>query len=121
MAKTNEAFKLGDSPFDLIIGDKTFAFDYPIYKLLEVSQMAIVLLEIPPKTKYNKNVFGISLIEKRIKWQININNLQTRLNKSCPFTNILIYENQLLLNNWCSFNLIVHPVTGQILEELESR
>ncbi len=83
--------------------------------------MLIILLEIPPKTKYNRNVFGISLAEKCIKWQVDFENVKTRFNKDCPFTNILIYENKLRLNNWCSFNLIVDPSTGKVLEEYESR
>ena len=117
----NNIYKIGDPTNEIIFEGKTLTFEYPISKVLEVSHMLIVLLRVPPKIKYNRNVFGVSLIEKNIKWQIKFQNLKTLFNESCPFTNIFIYDNKLRLNNWCSFALFVNPLTGEVLEELETR
>jgi hypothetical protein len=106
---------------EIIIGDERILFDYPILKHLEISGMLIVLLEVPQRTAYNNNVFGISVIGRQIKWQIDVHNIYTRSNKYCPFTNISIFEGKLRLNNWCSFCILVDPPSGDIQETIESR
>ena len=98
----------------LIIGDNALKFDFPIKKFVEISDMLVVGLEIPPKIICNENVFGISLIEKKIKWRIG--KLKYSTGTDCPFVDIKLHNNQLYLYNWCDIYLIVDPLTGLILQ-----
>jgi len=110
----------------LILDNSEIVFDFPIDYCVEISGMLIVLLSIPVKTKYNENVFGVSLSEKKIKWQIakkrfKLEEFDDYKNTHCKYTGISVYGGRLRLNNWCDTYLIVDPSTGQILEEAETR
>ena len=113
MNQTNNTYTLKGS--QLLIGDIAIAFDFPIVQVVEVSGMLIVRIEKPFRTIYNENVFGVSLAEKKISWQIAKLKYATG-EVDCPFIDILIFEGKLRLNNWCSIFLIVDPFTGEILE-----
>ena len=89
-------------------------FDFPIKQVVEISGILIVRLDIPPKKIYNENVFGVSISDAKIKWQIAKLNYDTGVD--CPFTNVAIFEGKLRLNNWCDIYLIIDPMTGAILE-----
>jgi hypothetical protein len=99
----------------LLIEEAVITFDFPIVQVVEVSGMLIVRIEKPFRTIYNENVFGVSLAEKKVKWQIAKLKYSTG-EVDCPFIDILIFEGRLRLNNWCSIFLIVDPFTGEILE-----
>lgn len=99
----------------IIVGDNAIPFDFPIAQVIETEGMLIVRLEKPFRTIYNENIFGVSLAEKKIKWQIAKLKYTTG-GVDCPFIDILIFEGKLRLNNWCSIYLIVDPLTGEILE-----
>lgn len=103
----------------LLIEDDEIVFDFSIDSYIEIEGMLIVLLDIPPKIKYNENVFGVSLFERKIKWQIEKRKYPlekfTKLN--CNYNGIVAYENKARLNNWCDTYLLVDPLTGKILEE----
>ncbi|HEY2650186.1 MAG TPA: hypothetical protein VGI38_13400 [Puia sp.] len=71
-------------------------------------------MDIPTKTIYNENVFGVSLDGKRIIWQIA---KRTYDFEECPFTYIRIFNDELVLVNWCSIYFTVNPSTGEILNE----
>jgi hypothetical protein len=81
------------------IGGTAITFDFPIVQVVEVSGMLIVRLEKPFRTFYNENVFGVSLTEKKIKWQVAKLRYTTG-EVDCPFIDILIFEGKLRLNNW---------------------
>ncbi|MEO8820888.1 MAG: hypothetical protein ABI374_08615 [Ginsengibacter sp.] len=98
----------------LIIGDSVLKFDFPIKEFVEISDMLIVRLEIPPKIISNENVFGISLIEKKIKWRIA--KLKYATGTDCPFIKIEQFMNNVKLFNWCNIYLEVNALTGEILE-----
>jgi hypothetical protein len=98
----------------LSIGNSTIEFDFPIEESIDVGDMLIVRLEKPFKTIYNENVFGISLTEKKIKWQIA---KIKYLSEDCPFIGIEKSDGNLKLYNWCDIYLIVDPITGRILEK----
>ena len=66
--KNNIRYEIEDN--QLRIGDAFLNFDFPIQQVIEISGMLIVRLDIPSKTIYNENVFGISLEERKIKWRI---------------------------------------------------
>jgi hypothetical protein len=98
----------------LTIGDCQLPFKYQINEILEVPNMLIVRLESPRGVVFNENVFGISLAEKKIKWQIA--KLKYGSEVQCPFVGMKFYNDQLYLNNWCDIYLIVNSLTGEILE-----
>jgi hypothetical protein len=98
----------------LIIEDAVIPFDFPIAQVIEVEGILIVRLEPPVTVIYNENVFGVSIAEKRVKWQIEKKKYS---NEQCSFTYIQILENELQLINWCSVYFIVGPLTGEILRD----
>jgi|GEM_PF-3348868 len=98
----------------LKIGDSVLEFKFPIVQSLEISGMLILRLEVPIKTIYNENVFGVSMVEKKIKWQIDKRRYS---NENCPFTYISLFNDELTLINWCSIYFTVSPLTGAILKE----
>ncbi len=97
-----------------MVGDAEMPFNFSIEQFIEVEDMLIVRLEIPITKVYNENVFGISLAEKKVKWQIAKKKYS---NEQCSFTYIRIFEGELELVNWCSVYFIVDPKTGNILRE----
>jgi len=99
----------------LTVGDKAITFKNPIREAIEIADMLILLTMAPKETAANRNVFGVSLTEKEVKWQVGKINEGTDEN-NCPFVGIKYYNNQLYLNNWCDIYLIVDPLTGEILE-----
>ena len=62
----------------------------------------------------NENVFGISIAEKKVKWQIEKKKYS---NEQCSFTYIRIFNNELGLINWCSVYFAVNPLISHILRE----
>jgi hypothetical protein len=98
----------------LTVGDSEIKFDYPIQEVLEISNMLIVRIKKPIGIIFNENVFGVSLTERKVKWQIA--KLKYGSEVYCPFVGMKYYNNQLYLNNWCDIYLIVDPLTGEILE-----
>jgi hypothetical protein len=98
----------------IMVGDAEMPFNFSIEQVIEVEDMLIVRLEIPITKVYNENVFGISLAEKKVKWQIAKKKYS---NEQCSFTYIRIFEGELELVNWCSVYFIVDPTTGNILRE----
>jgi hypothetical protein len=121
MIQENNRYKIQENK--LLIGNVEIVFDYPVDYCVEIADMLILLLEIPVKVEYNENVFGVSLSEQKIMWQIEKKKyeLQKYTNLHCKYSGITIFENSLILNNWCDAYLIVDPLTGKILKEGVSR
>jgi len=108
----------------LMIGDNEIIFNFPIKDFIEIGDMLIVYLELYDKViPLDENVFGVSLAERKIKWQVEKRQYPTGgyAQMRCPFVGISFNENKLRLHNWCSTNLIVDPVTGMVLEQEETR
>jgi len=105
----------------VVIGNSEIVFDFPIDDCIEIEGMLIVLLSIPVNVQYNENVFGVSIVDKVIKWQIAKKQYIPAYKQQCPFVSIVVYEEKLRLNNWCSVYFIVDPLTGKILEEGDAR
>lgn len=98
----------------VIIEDVAMPFDFPIAKVIEMEGILIVRLDKPINVVYNENVFGVSIAEKKVKWQIEKRKYS---HEQCSFTYIRIFKNELELINWCSVYFIVDPLTGNILRE----
>jgi hypothetical protein len=99
----------------LIVSGNEIEFDYQIKEVLEMSDMLIILILKAKGITPNRNVFGVSISQKKIKWQIGKLSPQND-DENCPFVGIKNYNNQLYLNNWCDVYLIVDPLTGKIIE-----
>jgi hypothetical protein len=100
----------------LLIGNSIITFDFPIVQVIEVTGMLVLRLEVPVKVIYNENVFGVSVVEKKVKWRIAKKTYKPNL-KSCPFVGIKLLEGQLILYNWCDTYFVLDPLTGEILKE----
>jgi len=107
----------------LIIDESKIIFEFPINDIIQIDDMLIVHLDTQDKViPLDENVFGVSLPERKIKWQIEKRKYPTGgYPIKCSFTGISISENKLLLHNWCSTTLVVDPITGKVLEERETR
>lgn len=108
----NNKYKIQDNK--LIIGGCELVFDYQINEVLEIADMIIVRIKSPIGVIFNENVFGVSLTEMRVKWQVD--KLKYKRGTDCPFVGMKYHNNQLYLNNWCDIYLIVDPLTGKIIE-----
>jgi hypothetical protein len=98
----------------LKIGDNEIVFKDKIKDIIEISNMLILLMLHHDGSFFNENVLGVCLLEKKIKWQIAQLDYGTEV--YCPFVGMKFNNNHLYLNNWCDINLIVDPITGEILE-----
>jgi hypothetical protein len=108
----------------LKIDNKEIVFDYPVKEHLEIDDILILYLDYFDKViPIENNVYGVSLKECEIIWQIEKRKYPRGgySGMRCPFIGISYRENKLRLHNWCSTNLIVDPATGKILEEEETR
>ena len=95
---------------ELIIDNNRIIFDFPINEVIEIGDMLIVYLDLYNEViPLEENVFGVSLLEKEIKWQIGKRKYPTggRLKARCPFVGISFKDNKLRLYNWCSTILIM--------------
>jgi hypothetical protein len=122
MKQANNKYRIEQNK--LIIDNSEIVFDFPIKDFIEIGDMLIVYLDLYDDViPLEENVFGISLVERKIKWQIEKRKYPTGgyAQMRCPFVGISFHENKLRLHNWCSTNLIVDPVTGGILGEEETR
>ena len=109
----------------LIIDDvNEIIFDYPIRESIEIGDMLIVYISFYDKvTPLEENVFGVSLKERKVKWQIEKRKYPTGgySKMRCPFVGIKLIDNELWLYNWCSTRLKVNPLTGEVSEEQQTR
>ena len=103
----------------IIIGDTVLEFEYPIDDyFLEICGILVISLEVPDGVIFTQNVFGISLLESKIKWQIKKRIIPFSEGQNCPCMSIFLDENrQLRADYWCNTYFILDPFTGEILQE----
>jgi hypothetical protein len=111
----NDSTKYTIQKNSLQIGETVINFEHIIKEVLKVGDMLILLLIKQDGYLPAENVFGVSLHEKKIKWQIA--KLKYETGEICPFVGMKFANDQLYLNNWCDVYLIVNPFTGEILEK----
>jgi hypothetical protein len=114
MSQHNKRYNIEGN--NLFIDKIAIEFDFNIAESVEISNMLIVRLDKPIGLVDNENVFGVSLIERKIKWQIPKRSYHSEI-KDCPFISIRIFNNELELINWCSIYLVVNPLTGGLIRE----
>ena len=88
---------------------------YSIKNNIIFKNILVVLLEVPIKEKYNRNVFAFDCTGNEL-WQID--NLFPN-DDDCPYNMIKIDENELLhLYNWCGFVVKLNPLTGEVIDRI---
>ncbi|RVU01326.1 hypothetical protein EOD41_05010 [Mucilaginibacter limnophilus] len=91
-------------------------FEYPIQEQLQIGDVIVVLLDIPPKVKYELNVFAFSTSGDFL-WRVQETELFYR-GSNCPYVGLTITDNQQLVQfNWCDTAIIMNPSTGEILDK----
>src|SRR4051812_46103252 len=99
----------------LILDHCVISFDHPIGQDLQIGHMLIILLEVPPHIPFRRNIFGVDLLESKIKWQVEDRHFPFDDRVKCKYIDMSYYNNQLRTNNWCESYSIVDPLTGKII------
>lgn len=99
---------------------KSIEFEFSIKIVIPINELLIVVLEVPPKTIYNENVFAVD-DKGTVVWRIN----KTPLfydREDCPYISAEINEkSQLILFNWCDTAVIVDFATGCVLDKYQTK
>lgn len=92
-------------------------FNWPIVQVLQVAEVLIVRVE--PKTGAcdNQNVFGVGA-DARVLWQVA---QRQHIYDDSPYTGLSIVGEDVLLSNWDGTDLLVHPITGEVLRQSQGR
>ena len=102
----------------VIIEDVILRVDFSIKQHIYVNGILIVMLEIPLQLKYNENVFGVDLTQKKIIWQIS---KIKYINEDCPYQYLKSIDEELLAINWCGFYVTFDIYTGHILRRGDTK
>jgi hypothetical protein len=98
----------------LNINNKIVTFKFEVAQFIQLDKLIIVRLKVPVDIIFNENVFGLNE-EAKIIWQIEHKDF---IHKNSPYTNIRLLDNgQIRLSNWDGTQLIVEPLTGDIIKE----
>lgn len=89
-------------------------FKYPIKKVLDASNVVIVMLRPPIGVIFNENVYGVDY-KGTILWQVPP---QQHLDPESPYTDMsLTPDGHIGLYNWDAGFYIIEPLTGKIIAE----
>ncbi len=112
-------FKVGGKQLR-ISEDATLEFDYPISEVVEVSDMLIVLLEVPAKESMMENVFGVSRAG-HIVWQIEPRPDLMPNPVDC-YTGISSANGgRVILGAWFGIDVEIDPHTGKVIDSWGGR
>ena len=107
-------FKISGKQLQISEG-ATLAFEYPICEVVEVGDVMIVLLEVPPHESMIDNVFGVSKAGQII-WQIEPIPGATADPVNC-YTGIFPREEgRVMLNDWAGIGVEIEPRTGKVID-----
>ncbi len=93
---------------------------YPVKQEILVEGNRIVLLKLPAKIIFNRNVYSLDETGK-ILWQIKELPSYPSPSKECHYNKIEFRDGNLTLWNWCDLKVVVNPKTGEVLETKEFR
>lgn len=92
---------------------KVVGFKFPIAETLVFEEGIVVMLDVPPKSGFNENVYGINF-DGQILWQIAA---RKYVYDDSPYTGIGYKNGMAALYNWDGLESVVDPKTGKVLEE----
>jgi hypothetical protein len=93
------------------------AFDFPIRQVISFDEYFIVRIEPDVGVIYNENVFGVSL-KGKVLWQIKA---IPHVYDDSPYTGIGKDGENAKLSNWDGTDLLVKPMTGEIIKKSFSK
>jgi hypothetical protein len=97
----------------LLIKGKELFFEYPIKGVLEKEGVLMVLLKVPAKFNYQRNIFGANE-EGEIIWQVEApSDFKEDLFTSLGINN----EDNVEAYSWKGCENIIDPKTGKILKQ----
>lgn len=86
-------------------------FPYPTLKSVNLRNIEIVVLDVPPKAMFNENVFGVDSTG-RVIWQIQT---VPHVRADSPYTNIEIDEASIVAYNFDGQALRLDAATGGVI------
>jgi hypothetical protein len=90
---------------------KSIVFDHKIIQVLQKEEILIVLIGGEKGQMFNNNVYGLDIVKREIKWQIN-----NPSEFDCPFNLIALTKTgEVGLRNWCHYDMVVNPSNGEVL------
>jgi hypothetical protein len=93
---------------------------FPVKQEIHIDRKRIMLLKLPPKVVYNRNVFCVDL-DDNFLWQIEELSFYPGAYEKCHYANMEFKDGILILWNWCDLRLEVDPDTGAVLNRKEVR
>jgi hypothetical protein len=120
--KTHTQYIVKDNIIDF--DNNCIVFDYPIdaKNVIRIDDILVIRLEVPIGIKFNKNVYGVNLIERKVIWQIEEKLFKNSDTQDCPCIEIFMLNNNFIrLNFWCSNYWIINPINGSIIFEGQYR
>lgn len=98
----------------LLVGDKTIAFEYGIRKVEAVSGLFIVLLDIPFTETYLNNVYAIDN-DASIVWRIQDSSVVYPVKNKLPYEHFYIDDNgDVIVSNFYGVSYIINVFNGEI-------
>ena len=96
-------------------------FDFPIKSTIVVKDIIIILVEPPPSTIYNYNVFGM-LLTGDFLWRIGQVELYYWGSNNCPYISVTLNDdNEVVLFNWCDTAVVINPQTGEVMRTYQTK
>lgn len=92
---------------------KRVKFPYDVAQVLDFSNVFVVRIESPLKSRFNENVYGVSY-DGKILWQVGP---RKYVYEDSPYTGMIKEDEKVKLFNWDGTELLVNPMTGRVLKE----
>ena len=97
----------------LLIEGKDLFFEYPIKGVLKKEGVLMVLLKVPAKFNYQRNIFGVNE-EGEIIWQVEA----PTKDPVDLYTGLFEEEGQVIGGAWSGGDCYLDPQTGKILKKI---
>lgn len=94
----------------LTVHEKELIFDYEIKSVLEKDGTLMILLKVPAKFNYQRNIFGVSA-EGEILWQVEA----PTKDPVDLYTQITEENEKVMGGSWSGWNCHLDPKTGKIV------
>ena len=90
------------------------------YPVLEVKEVQDILLVVTvPTSGVNNNLFGISVVTKKI-WEVQDYTEIVPEFSQTPYVGITILNNKIIATDFCGCKFIVNPIDGKIIGREQS-
>ncbi len=97
---------------DLLFNSKKVSFEHPIKSVLQKKDFLLVLLKVPAKVNYQRNIFGVSG-EGEIIWQVEAPSYSS----VDLYTSLWEENGEIVAGSWKGDDTWLDPKTGKILKQ----